>query len=252
MPETLIDRIYETAFVPDLWPPLLEEIGAASGSASGALQILNGGEAPLWTATDLIRDTLGGFIQSGLWRTCERPAGLAITDYAGFLSADDYLSAGQLARDPVVPLLRRLGLGWQVATLIAMPSGETVGLTFERRFEEGRHEERGLLDGLRPHLARAALIAARLGLERARTTVATLGALGLPAAVLTGSGRVLAGNALLDETPDLLPAAHGRLMLAHPSADRLLREAIQTPGGASAAQSIPICRATRQTGPLTT
>ena len=242
MTEELIDRIYEAAFVPSRWPAILDEIGARSGSASGALQIIRGGGPPLWTATDLIRETLHGFIASGLWRSCERPAGLAALDHPGFIGAADYLSPAQLERDPVVPLLGSLGLGWQVATLITMPTGEHVGLTFERRLDAGRHApgEVAMLDALRPHLARAALIAARLDLERARTTVSTLEALGLPAAVLGAGGRVMAANAFLEGSPAFLSGGHGRLVLAHQSADKLLRGLMEPGSPASATCSIPI------------
>ncbi|MFY9291245.1 MAG: helix-turn-helix transcriptional regulator [Methylorubrum rhodinum] len=242
MHEDLIDRAYEAAFFPELWPAILDEIGARSGSASGALQIIKAGHPPLWAATDAIRATLSDFIASGLWRTCERPAAVAVHDHAGFVHTLDLLTPVQIARDPVIPRLEQIGLGAQLATLIAMPSGEAVGLTFERRLDKGRHppEAVTVLDGLRPHLARSALIAARLGLERARAAVATLEALGLPAASLAFSGRVLATNGLLDETPEVMPAAHGRLVLAHAPADALLRAALDASERSGAARSIPV------------
>jgi DNA-binding CsgD family transcriptional regulator len=108
-----------------------------------------------------------------------------------------------------------------------MPSGEIVGFTFERWIEDGRHDQDSVafLDELRPHLARAGLLAARLGLERAQTAVKTLEAIGLPAAVLTRSGQVLAANGLLEKSSDFFrPAAHGQLLIADVSADKLFRE----------------------------
>lgn len=242
MHENLIDRAYEAAFFPELWPSILEEIGARSGSASGALQIIKGRQSPLWIATETVRDALGDYIASGRWRTCERPSAVAARDLAGFVHTVDCLTPAQVARDSVASIPERLGLGAQLATLIAMPSGEMVGLTFERRLEQGRHppEAVATLDALRPHLARAALIAARLGLERARAAVATLEALGLPSAVLASGGRAITTNGLLDVTPEVLSAAHGRLMLAHPPADALLREAVESSERSGAACSIPL------------
>lgn len=126
-----------------------------------------------------------------------------------------------------------------------MPSGEVFCITVERWLGDGRDEPAAVaaLDGLRPHLARAGLLSARLGLERARTMVATLEAIGLPAAVLTASGRALAVNGLVDALSNfLLPAAHGRLSLAHPSANLLLQEALAASQAASAVsvRSIPV------------
>ncbi len=50
------------------------------------------------------------------------------------------------------------------------------------------------LDELRPHLARSALMSARLQLERARIASETLASLGLPALVINEHGKVLAAN----------------------------------------------------------
>src|SRR5690606_19127567 len=102
-----------------------------------------------------------------------------------------------------------------------------------------RGDELERFDGLRPHLARAALMAARLGLERAQTTVSALAALGLPAAVLSGTGRVLTGNTLFDGLDHLfLPVAFGGLAIADPAANALFQETIT----ASRASREPLVR----------
>jgi hypothetical protein len=48
------------------------------------------------------------------------------------------------------------------------------------------------LNALRPHLARAALMSARLRLERAQGMAESLTTMGLPSAVLLGDGKVQA------------------------------------------------------------
>lgn len=69
-----------------------------------------------------------------------------------------------------------------------------------------------LLQSLHVHLARAGMMTARLRLERAQGTVATLQAMGLPAAVLSHSWRTIAVNALLEAMPDVFVSrAHSRL-----------------------------------------
>ena len=50
-------------------------------------------------------------------------------------------------------------------------------------------EDADRLTALRPELARASLVSARLQLERARSSVETLQALGLPAAALARRGK---------------------------------------------------------------
>jgi DNA-binding CsgD family transcriptional regulator len=239
----VVDLIYEAAFVPEKWPAVLEAIAALSGSASGAVLSISGNAPPKWRATALVRDALGDYVETGQWRRCERPAKMLSMNYAGFLRDEDFLTPEQIERDPARKARTAVRLGAQAGTLVAMPSGEIVGFTFERRLEDGRHDRDSvtLLDELRPHLARAGLLAARLGLERAQTSVKTLEAIGLPAAVLSRDGRVLAANGLLEKASEFfLPAARDRLCLADAAADKLLRERSAVTGSHGTVQSIPI------------
>jgi DNA-binding CsgD family transcriptional regulator len=96
---------------------------------------------------------------------------------------------------------------------------------------------------MRPHLARAGLIAARLGLERAQSTVSALHQIGLPAAVMTISGRVLSTNALFEAMPaTFLPSSHGGLAINDAEANRLFQNTVNSVKGASEplVRSIPI------------
>jgi DNA-binding CsgD family transcriptional regulator len=83
------------------------------------------------------------------------------------------------------------------------------------------------LDPLRPHLARAALLSARLGLDRARAAATSLGLLGLPAAVLRRGGQVMAANAQLERLmPDVMQDRRDRVALTSETADALLARAL--------------------------
>ena len=242
MPDALIERIYEAAFVPECWPDVLEKVAALSGSASGALLVFNPPAPPRFRATRVTHDILTAFTTSDAWKTNPREElGKRLTRPA-FYNVTEPLEKEPVAVDPVADSLASVGLGHQAGTFIPLTHGEHAVITQERWAGDGRFEPKHfeILDGLRPHLARAALTAARLGLERARTTVATLEALGLAAAVLTGTGRVLAVNALLENNPTFLPGAHGRLIVTHPAADRLFRAILETAGIAAAARSVPV------------
>ena len=206
---------------------MLEAVATLSGSASGAVLSIAGGAPPQWRATALVRDALREYVDTGQWRHCERPMKMLEMNYSGFLRDEDFLTPEQIERDPARKARIAVRLGAQAGTLVAMPSGEIVGFTFERWIDAGCHrqEELDLLDGLRPHLARAGLLAARLGLERAHTAVKTLEAIGLPAAVLTSGGQVLAANGLLEKASEFfLSAAQDRLVVADTAAERLFRE----------------------------
>ena len=151
------------------------------------------------------------------------------TQPASFVRVDDFMTSEEINRDPVRKSASAFGVGSHVCTSIAMPSGELVLFVFQRWLRDGIYDQAAIdrLDELRPHLARAGLIAGRLGLERARTTVSALEEIGLPAAVMAGSGRVLTANSLLETmTGVFLPLAHGGMALAHKSANALFQQAI--------------------------
>ncbi|MFY9289925.1 MAG: helix-turn-helix transcriptional regulator [Methylorubrum rhodinum] len=228
MTDALVDRIYEASLVPEHWPCLLEDLACLSGSVGGVMFATDTGTVTRWTAAATTRQMVVAYTENPDVPPNDRPRFLRRRNYLGFLREIDFLPPGHLDHDPIQLWLRTWGLGWQCGTMIPMPSGELVIMSFDRPYERGPHAASLMprLDALRPHLARAAMIAARLGLERARTAVATLEALGLPAAVLDGAGRALAVNGLVAGTPEMLTGAYGRLRLNHPPADALLREAL--------------------------
>jgi DNA-binding CsgD family transcriptional regulator len=83
------------------------------------------------------------------------------------------------------------------------------------------------LNELRPHLARSALLSARLQLQRARIASETLAALGLPALVLEEKDKVLAANCLIEALSGYVHwRARDRISLKDKAADNLLRDAI--------------------------
>lgn len=242
MREDLIDEIYNAAFLPDLWTGVLEAIESLTGSASSSLIVFSRHGPPRFKTTRVTQKSLTEFVESGAWRHNPRQDFSSPRNWTGFGCDVDVLPLEVFEDDPVRQALEKLGLAWQVATTVQLHAGLEAAFTFERWQRDGRHEPAAIdqLNGLRPHLARAALVAARLGLERARAAVASLQTLGMPAAILSGSGRVLAVNDLLEAAPDLLPGAHGRLVLRHPAADQLLREAIAAPADRIAGCSVPI------------
>ena len=160
---------------------------------------------------------------------------------ACFTRVEALLTPEQAERDPIQASLRNLGLESQAATLINMPHGERVCFAFERWQRDGHFDAPTLatLDRMRPHLARAGLMAARLGLERAHTTVSAMRAISLPAAVMTHAGRVLTSNDLFDAMPlTFLPSSHGGLAINDAQANRLFQSAVAAAKG----QTQPLVR----------
>ena len=227
----LVDRIYEAAFVPELWPSVIERIGEISVARSGSLLIMDGISEPRWKATEAVEEALGSFIESGTWRSCAMAANAPSLLRRGFTLDSDVLGPEVIAADPAHQMQRALGLGSQLACVLQMPTEEFVVWTLEHDLDAGPPETESIeqLNDLIGHLARSSLIAARLGLEKARTTVSALQSLGLPAAVLSASLRVAASNARLEEMTSLFAAAaHGRIALRDQAANELFQDALQS------------------------
>jgi DNA-binding CsgD family transcriptional regulator len=225
----LIDRIYESAFVPELWPGALDGLAAMADARGGVLLAVDGRVSiPRWAASDSLRDLVAAFV-AGDWLTKGRRLAVAST-HAGFLaeqSSDDALAEQPMYRD----FLRPLGLGWSAGSALPMPTGDMILISVERDYARGRMEPEVLrhLDAVRPHLARSALLSSRLQMERARAVSDTLGALGLPALVFDSAGAVLAANPLIEGLSEHVRwLARHRVSLKDPGADALFGQAVAT------------------------
>jgi hypothetical protein len=191
----LVDSIYEAAFWPENWNGVLGDVGAASGSAAGLLMVFDGARPVGFRATPIIHDVIEAAAAS---RDGPNPrAAFALKNpFRGFVVANDYLPPEILNSDRGHARRLAIGLDSEASSVTIMPTGELVVFSFDRWRREGPHRKQHLatLNALYPHLARTALVAARLGLERAGAATTALQMIGLPAAVLTGSGRVLSSN----------------------------------------------------------
>jgi len=233
----VIDNIYEAAFVPERWPVVLDQMSAMSGSQTAVLYLFARNQPLQAVITDMTKDMLDPFLQSNpcqtspsaLWTMSARPS--------SFSAIEPNLSPEDLAGDPEWKELVARGIGQRLTSVIQMPGGEMVTPVFARMKRDGPYRARdaAALDRLRPHLNRAGQIAARLGLGHARALVETLDSLGLAAAAIDRSGRVLASNALLEAMPEMfVPKAFGGIAIAERVADDRFRAALMRVGRDSA------------------
>ena len=245
MEAELIDRIYECSFVPELWPQVLRDTSRLSDSA-GAAMFLTNPEVAAWTSSRNAQGTIEGFVREGWYWRGELMNRVHGTRHAGFLRDIDLLTAQQLEAEPIYrDNWSRLGMGWGAATAFALPGGDALSIVLPRPTMKGPADAAAIaqLDALRPHFARAALMAARLRLEGARAAGDALAAIGLAALVLEGGGRVLAANALVEAAAGVVHWRAGdRIALQDRAADALLREAlaqIELPGNGGV-RSFPV------------
>jgi len=224
--EDLIDDVYEAAAVPDLWEALLDNVAGRLGAAGGLVFVANVQHTG-WLGSGAVAPFFADFVADG--DPNPRAQRAVARNHAGFLRDQDLFTAEEMDRDPVYARLRRSGFGWCTGTVIQAPGGDSAIVTWERAFKDGPFAVKTVaaLDPLRAHLARAVLISGRLGLERARAAADILGTIGLPAAVLSRSNRMLAANELLERLiPHVVHDRPSRFGLADRRADTLLGQSL--------------------------
>lgn len=225
MKNELIDRIYECSFVPELWPEVLDELAGLVDARGGLLfavreKVLN------WTSSSVLGDVFHSYVTDGWFARCDRRVCMFSNNQPTFLVEHDFWTKDQLDANPIYrDFFRPHGLGWSAGTGLMMPTGDNIVFSVERAFERGPIEKAqiNVLNELRPHLARAALISARLGLKNAQSASNMLAAIGLPALILDPHGVVIEANALMVELPEHVQwLAHNRIALKDASANALL------------------------------
>lgn len=226
----LIDRIYEAAFVPEMWDDVLEQAARRSRSAACALFVFSQ-DMPLRGRSDRgIREFVDSFLDGP--NPDEAPCVRRMMDErpTSFVQVDDFMSPEELQADPGRIIMRSLGIGVNACSVVVLPKGAVAMFLFNRWMADGGYDTGllGTLDALRPHLARASLVSERLGLERAQNSVAIMENFGLPAAVLRPGGNVLAVNAQFEALDALFIArAFGGVSIADRDANVLLQTAVE-------------------------
>lgn len=239
----LIELIYEAAFVPERWTHVLQKASKLSASASAQVFFFSETAPPRGMTLDNLRPLFDKFINGDMWKFSEGTQKMCAMQPASFVTVDDFLSAEELEHDPARVMLREVGIGAMACSAVAMPTGELATFVFQKWLKDGAFmpDEIEQLNLLRPHLARASLVSGRLRVERAEATTSALELMGLPAAVLSASGRMMAANSHLQRMDAaLLPVAHGGLAIADRDANRLFQSAITQMRHETTAGSIPV------------
>jgi DNA-binding CsgD family transcriptional regulator len=228
----LVDRIYECAFVPDLWPEILAELVQLGGALSGWLCISNGNVVRWSASSEEARNDLRPLMESGWIPRSERFNRLLRAKQTGFIPDSSLYTPEEMRDDPAYrDMLHPRGMGWASATAIALPTGDDMVIALERAYDQGSASSAVLesLNELHSHLARASFVAARMQLERARAASQALALLGIPALVFADNGKVLGANHLIEALSGfILWRANDRIALRDAGADALLRDAIAT------------------------
>jgi DNA-binding CsgD family transcriptional regulator len=243
MQPELVDRIYESSLVPELWPSVLHELGTIADATGGSLFITKD-EVQHWAASPGARERAARMVDEGwFWRGQLIARAFALR-HPGFLTEADVVTAEELDSEPIYrDFWRPQGVGWAVGTSISIPTGEKINFIIARRTERGPVERAVVqkLDALRPHLARSVLLSARLQLERARLASETLAALGIPALVVNAQCKVLAANHLMEALTGYVHwRARDRVSLTDRAADLLFQQATSSDLASGVVCSFPV------------
>jgi DNA-binding CsgD family transcriptional regulator len=227
----LVDRIYECAFVPDLWPEILAKLAHLGGAMSGWLCISNGSVLGWAASSEEARADLRPLMESGWITRSDRYNRQLRAKQTGFIPDRTlYDSLEEMRNDPAYrDMLYPRGMGWASGTAIALPTGDEMVIALERAYDKGSASsaELAALNKVHSHLARASFVAARMQLERARAASQALALLGIPALVFADNGKVLVANQLIEALGSFIGwRAKDQIVLRDPRADPLLRAAI--------------------------
>jgi DNA-binding CsgD family transcriptional regulator len=227
----LIDRIYEAAADPELWPRVLEDVGVAADAAGGVILARRSDAWLGWRCSAALEPGLDDWLHGSGPGRSQATTRLLGFDGArfGFADSMEAFSEEEWLADPLMAEWGApAGLNHAAATRIDTPSGDMVIVQMNRRMGQPRFgpDDIARLDAFRPHLARAAMLAARWRLARLRAAAEALALLGLPAAIVDLGGRVLAANALIESSPHVRWLPGDRLALGDAAANALLKRAV--------------------------
>jgi DNA-binding CsgD family transcriptional regulator len=233
--EGVVQRFFEAAAVPELWPSALHALSEACGAcAAMALpvcgidplpQIPSSGAAAMW-----------GEIKDSGWYAPERNSrmhrsmALVRRGWRGIITEQHAYTPEELARDPFhQEFLGPLGLASYAGAVIAQAPGLALPISIERDFRQGpfQADEIHLMNQLFGHLQAAGDVAVRIGMAATARMADAMGTTGQPAALLGRDGRILHMNACFELLlGEALYVRAGRLAAGQVEAERALAAAI--------------------------
>lgn len=224
-----VGMLYEAAAVPEMWPGTIARLAEIAGCAGGLLFTHAEGHTN-WVTCEAFAPVFQRFMEEGWMERNARMAGLLAHGGTGFVSDHDLFSDEELSRTALYQeFLLPQGYGWGTATHVRAASGENIVFTLERKYDQGpvSRREIEILDGIRPNLARATVLASKLRLQRAQASLDSFQAAGAPAALIGRGTAVLATNQRFDAlTGQVVARAMGRIALADKRANAQLQDAL--------------------------
>lgn len=239
---SIIDEIYEAAILPEFWPAVLEHVTAAADCYGGALFTL-GQHGAASCATASCQPHLTAMMQEGWSDRNIRAKRVIEMARQEFVTDHDVCTDEEIATHPIyTQFLRPRGIGWSAATHIAGIDDDVAIFSIDQLYERGpiSDDVRAFLNELRPHIARASMLAARFRMERVNGTLESLSHLGVPAAACDRLGRVRLHNRQFQQAAESLDVmAYDMLRVVDARADVMFKRALNAVHNPDAPKSVP-------------
>ncbi|WP_165837635.1 helix-turn-helix transcriptional regulator [Zavarzinia aquatilis] len=220
----ILAHIYATSHDARHWAFILGQI-SESYRARGACLYTATRDSVRWLASETIEPLMSVFFGDGRWRSDPWLARAREKQLPGFLSEGDLLSDQERRASPLYSdVLARDHIAETVGALFPLPNGEIAVLRLFYGDEQSQPtlNDRHSLERLRPHIERSLVLSTQAGTQQAQATTNALEAMGLPAAVLDGDGRVLAVNPAMESLRPTIAVNRpsGRIAIADETAQR--------------------------------
>lgn len=242
----VIDRFYEAALVPELWPSACEALAGEVSATTVTIFAIDQVGQHRFVCTPNILDGITRFSTDPRRLENLRP-GRALARFPfTFMRELDLLTEEELEADVVLnEFIRPAGMNWSAGCVFQEPTGHTVMFDLLRRkgMDHYSDDEIAHLNAIKPDLARSVFLASRLAFSEAKTIASTLSLLGLPAMVLGPGMKVMATNPEADRlSRRVRTGAFDRLILESKTAGDLVSEASQhlMMGTRAGVQSVPM------------
>jgi DNA-binding CsgD family transcriptional regulator len=241
----LEDAIYEAAIIPEKWDDVLQKLSDV-GEGRGAVVFSATQWKTQWASSPSIRPAMIDFVNNWASRNTRMVNGFRkhLHLQPRFVTEADIYDPGEREVDPFyLQFCLPNNMSSYAGTLVCIPEGDMISFSVEKAIADGPMTDVAVarLNSLRPHLARSAMLTARLGLEHVRTAVETLAQLGFAAAAVGGQGKVLVANQLFQaESSPWTTRLKDHIALKDKAAAVLLQSTLETIAGYKGVRSIPL------------
>lgn len=240
-----VDRFYEAACNPALWPEVLHEASLAMG-AEGALLISHPVAGDGLVHSEGVGELLTEFVREG-WVNVRAARGIQ-RDRWRLHSEATIATADELDRIPFYSdFLSRLGFRWFVRTTLAASGGQTTLISIERRGGADPFSPREIaaVEKALPHYRASSRLALHLGIARGEGMLAAFERMSHGAMLLNRAGRPICLNRRMEDLlGGVVSIVAGRPAARDATANALLERAI------GVALSRPADRAETEASPI--